>query len=105
MKYTIDEMMGQLPLPPNEKWKDGVWDLEILSKGNVRLEFFAPKGVDYQTYHDEDEFYFIVRGSGDIIIGEETFPFETGDALFVPARIKHHFENFTDDLATWAVFF
>ncbi|MDQ3378133.1 MAG: cupin domain-containing protein, partial [Actinomycetota bacterium] len=28
-----------------------------------------------------------------------------GDALFVPAGVEHRFENFTDDLVAWVVFY
>lgn len=105
MKFTIDDFLEKLPLPANEKWKDGVFDLETFKKGNVQLIFFAPREKDYQTFHDEDEFYFIARGSGKLIIENEKFECETGDAFFVPAKKEHHFENFTDDFATWAIFF
>jgi mannose-6-phosphate isomerase-like protein (cupin superfamily) len=105
MKFTIEEFLKKLPLPASEKWKDGVWDVEPFKKGGVSLVFFAPRGTDYQTFHEEDEFYFIVRGRGDLIIDGQRFACEAGDALFVPARTPHHFENFSDDLATWAVFF
>lgn len=105
MKFTIDEMMSKLPLPANETWKEGVWDLEPFAKGSTKLVFFAPRNRDYQTSHDEDEFYFIARGKGDLIIDGERFSCETGDSFFVPARVPHHFENFTDDFATWAIFF
>lgn len=105
MKFTIEEFLTKLPLPPNDKWKDGVWDVAPFKKGDVSLVFFAPRGLDYQTFHDEDEFYFITRGKGDIVIAEERFVFFSGDVFFVPAGVRHHFENFSDDLATWAVFF
>ena len=91
MKFRAAELRAKLPLPANEKWTKGVWDVEPFKKGNVSLVFFAPRVVDNQTAHDEDEFYFIVRGSG--------------DAFFVEAGVPHRFENFTDDFATWAVFF
>jgi mannose-6-phosphate isomerase-like protein (cupin superfamily) len=105
MKFTIDEMLSRLPLPANEKWKEGIWDVEPFEKSAVKLVFFAPRGKDYQTFHDEDEFYFIARGSGKLVIGEETFAFVAGDTFFVPARVLHHFDGFTDEFATWAVFF
>ena len=105
MKFTIDEFLEKLPLPADEKWLEGVWDLEPFKKNNVRLVFFAPRGADYQTFHDEDEFYFIVRGRGDLVIEDTRHSFEVGDAFFVPATIPHHFENFTDDFAAWAVIF
>lgn len=105
MKFTVDEMLAHLPLPATEKWKDGVWDIEPFEKAGVKLVFFAPRGTDYQTFHDKDEFYFIASGSGEILIGAERFAFKPGDTFFVAAKVEHRFENFTDDFATWAVFF
>src|SRR5688572_4843646 len=105
MKFTIDELLAGLPLPATEKWKDGVWDLEPFEKSGVKLVFFAPRGADYQTSHDEDEFYFIARGSGKLVIDGESFGFDAGDVFFVPAGVPHHFGNFSEDFATWAVFF
>ena len=105
MKFTLDEFLEKLPLPANEKWKDGTFDIESFKKGSVQLIFFAPRGTDYQNFHDEDEFYFIARGSGELVIENEKFECETGDAFFVPARKKHRFENFTEDFSTWAIFF
>ena len=105
MKFTIDEFRKRLPLPATDKWKEGVWDLEPFERDGVKLVFFAPRGSDYQTSHDEDEFYFIVRGSGSIVIGDSTFEFTVGDVFFVEAGVEHHFQNFTDGFATWAIFF
>ena len=105
MKFTVDELLAKLPLPANEKWKEGVWDLEPFEKTGVRLVFFAPRHADYQTSHKEDEFYFITRGSGKLVIEEDSFECAAGDAFFVAAGVPHHFEDFTDDFATWAVFF
>jgi len=105
VKFTINEFIAQLPLPADEKWKDGVYDVESFKRKNFRLVFFAPRIADYQTFHEEDEFYFIVRGSGELIIEDERIACASGDAFFVPAKAHHHFENFTEDFATWAIFF
>ena len=105
MKFTVEEMLARLPLPANEKWKNGVWDLEPFSKGDVKLVFFAPHGVDYQTEHVQDEFYFIVRGNGELVISEIRESFKAGDVFFVAAKTPHRFENFSDDFATWVIFF
>ncbi len=105
MKFAIDDLLAKLPLPATEQWKDGVWDIEPFEKAGIKLVFFAPRGRDYQTAHDEDEFYFIVRGSGEIVIDGEPSTVKIGDVVFVEARVPHRFENFTDDFATWAVFF
>lgn len=105
MKFTIGEIERQLPLAATEKWKGGVWDVESHSAGNVSLIYFAPDTTDYQTFHDENEYYFIARGSGRLIIDDDRFDCAVGDAFFVAAKVQHHFESFTDDFAAWAVFF
>jgi mannose-6-phosphate isomerase-like protein (cupin superfamily) len=105
MRFTIDDLLNRLPLPATEKWKEGVWDLEPFEKDGVKLVFFAPRGKDYQTFHDEDEFYFIARGSGKILIAGSTFEFSSGDVFFVEAGVEHRFEDFTEDFSTWAIFF
>lgn len=105
MKFTVEDLLARLPLPANEKWKEGVWDVEPLRKGKVSLVFFAPRDTDYQTFHDENEFYFVARGAGNLIVGDDCFSCAVGDAFYVPAKVPHHFENFTDDFATWAIFF
>ncbi len=105
MKFTIEQMMDHLPLPADEKWKNGIWDLEPFSKNGVRLVFFAPKDQDFQTSHEQDEFYFIIRGTGEIVIAGQRQGFTSGDVFFVEAGVEHRFENFTADFATWAIFF
>jgi mannose-6-phosphate isomerase-like protein (cupin superfamily) len=105
MRFTVEEMMKKLPLPATEKWKEGVWDFEPFEKEGVKLIFFSPRGADYQTEHDKDEFYFIVRGTGKLVIDGNTFAFAPGDVFYVPTGTQHNFTEFTEDFATWAVFF
>lgn len=105
MKFSPEELLSKLPLPKNEKWKDGVWFSNVFSKGNFELEFFAPRGKDYQTPHEKDEFYIIVNGSADLIKDSEVVNCQIGDAVFVAAGENHHFENISDDFATWVIFF
>jgi mannose-6-phosphate isomerase-like protein (cupin superfamily) len=83
----------------------GVWDFQVHEKENVRMIFFAPSQIDHQTSHEEDEYYFIVAGNGEILIADERLSFVTGDAFFVPAKVPHQFENFSADFACWAMFF
>jgi mannose-6-phosphate isomerase-like protein (cupin superfamily) len=64
-----------------------------------------PRGEDTQTPHSQDEVYVVVSGHGQFRSGDEMVDFTTGDALFVPAKVVHRFENFSDDLSTWVIFF
>ena len=105
MKFTFGDMLAKLPMHANEKWAEGVWDIEPFQKAGVKLVFFAPRGTDRQTFHEDDEFYFIVRGSGEIVIRGERSSFTAGDAFFVEKGVEHRFENFTNDLAVWVIFY
>ena len=61
MKFTFEEFLKKLPLPAGEKWKNGVSFTNAFTKGDFQLEFFAPRGKDYQTPHEADEFYIVAR--------------------------------------------
>jgi mannose-6-phosphate isomerase-like protein (cupin superfamily) len=58
-----------------------------------------------QTPHAQDEIYVIIRGRGVLIHDGRRDPFESGDVLFVAAGSEHHYEDFTEDLALWRVFY
>jgi mannose-6-phosphate isomerase-like protein (cupin superfamily) len=105
MKFTAEEFLAELPLPATDKWPDGVWFTDVFSKRGFEFEFFAPRGTDFQTPHDKDEFYIVVGGTADLIKEGETIKCKTGDALFVAAGEDHHFENISDDFAAWVIFF
>ena len=83
----------------------GTPSVTLMTKDDGRLVLFAPDGVDRQTPHAQDEFYVILSGSGTFRRGEELVPFAPGDVLFVPARMEHRFETFSDDFRTWVIFF
>lgn len=47
----------------------------------------------------------MARGSGWFVNGPERERFGPGDLLFVPAGVAHRFEDFTDDLVVWVMFY
>jgi mannose-6-phosphate isomerase-like protein (cupin superfamily) len=51
----------------------------------------SPGGKDYQTAHEQDELYIVVKGSGTLIREGSRYPFHDGDALFVAAGEAHSF--------------
>jgi len=71
----------------------------------MSVEIYRPRQTDKQTPHLQDELYIIISGSGEFMNGGDRAPFSAGDILFVPAGIEHRFENFTDDFATWVIFY
>jgi mannose-6-phosphate isomerase-like protein (cupin superfamily) len=78
--------------------------VELLRTEDCSIELYAPVGEDKQEPHSQDELYVISRGHGMFRRGTEVTPFVTGDALFVPARMEHRFEEFSDDFEAWVIF-
>ena len=76
-----------------------------LRHGTLELGLYAPRGQDDQTPHTRDELYIVMRGTGWFRNGPVRHRFAPGDALFVPARVDHRFEQFSDDLELWVVFY
>jgi mannose-6-phosphate isomerase-like protein (cupin superfamily) len=59
--------------------------VEMMRRGSMSVEWYAPEGVDPQQPHEQDELYVVMSGSGMFLNGGETQPFGPGDVLFVPA--------------------
>ena len=104
MKISLDDIKTRLPLPATNSWPEGVWDVEALKHGSMSVVLFAPQGRDYQDAHEQDELYIVISGGGTLVLDTSRISFSQGDVLFVPAGMHHHFESFTRDLVTWAVF-
>ena len=79
--------------------------VELLSHGSLSVEIYQPLVQDTQEPHARDEVYVVVSGHGDFVNGGVRMPFQPGELLFVPAGVEHRFENFSDDFATWVIFY
>lgn len=101
MKYhlTLEEAATQLA-----KEKEQVFTV-LLRHGTMQVEYFAPKNVDRQTPHSQDEIYVIASGESRLFRHGEYVQCRKNDVLFVPAGMEHRFEDFTDDFATWVIFY
>lgn len=77
----------------------------LFAHGSLTIEIYRPAGVDRQQPHEQDEVYVVIAGSGEFVNGDTRQPFEPGEVLFVPAGVEHRFENFSDDFATWVIFY
>ena len=79
--------------------------VELFRHGTLTVEMYAPRGHDPQTPHAQDEIYVIAKGHGQFFDGEKLIRVSTGDLLFAAAGQPHRFENFSDDFATWVMFY
>ena len=103
-KVTREEFTLQDALAAVANSADGLYAI-LLKNGSMELGYYKPDSVDEQQPHDQDEIYIVQSGSGTFTRDDEQFPFSSGDALFVAAGVKHHFENFTHDFAAWVIFY
>ncbi|HUT49179.1 MAG TPA: cupin domain-containing protein [Alphaproteobacteria bacterium] len=95
---TAGHWLAQVP-------QSGIRSVSAFQRGSLEVKLYAPRGEDPQAPHARDEFYVVARGRGVAMIGDERQSFGPADALFVPAGMTHRFEDFTNDLAIWVMFY
>lgn len=85
--------------------REGKPFVTLLEHGKMYVEVYQPKKIDLQKPHEQDEIYIVISGSGTFLNDGQRRPFAAGDLIFVPAGVVHRFEDFTDDFATWVIFY
>jgi len=96
---TAKEALTKLPNPEGKRFAT------IFQHGTLLVEIYAPRGEDPQQPHSRDEVYFVVTGNGEFVCGNNRQQFGPSDLLFVAAGVEHRFENFSEDLAVWVLFY
>ena len=84
---------------------DGKRFATIFEQGTLSVEIYAPRGSDLQNPHTRDEVYFVAAGTGEYVCGDARNRFGPTDLLFAAAGVEHRFENFSEDLAVWVLFY
>ena len=90
---------AQIPGPAGER------AVLVLRRGSLDVKLSVPVPPNRQTPHQQDEIYVIIRGRGVLVHGGKRDPFSPGDLVFVAAGVEHHYEDFSEDLALWRVFY
>jgi mannose-6-phosphate isomerase-like protein (cupin superfamily) len=98
-RVTLADALAQLPGPNGESF------VSVFKHGTLMVEILAPPSKSPLPPHTQDEVYIVAQGTGELVNGESRVPVRLGDFLFVPAGVEHHFENFTDDLIIWIIFY
>ena len=95
----LAEARARIPGPAGEH------AASLFERGTLSVKLSLPVHPNRQTPHAQDEVYVIIRGRGVLVHDGKRDHFEPGDLMFVAAGTEHHFEDFTDDLAVWVVFY
>ena len=77
----------------------------VLQRGTLDVKLSAPARPNRQTPHAQDEIYVVLRGRGVLSHDGRRDPFGPGDCLFVAASVEHCFEEASEDLLVWRVFY
>jgi mannose-6-phosphate isomerase-like protein (cupin superfamily) len=97
--YSLQDVKALLPEDPTL-----VRLHYALRHGSMRFGLYAPKGVDAQGPHKQDELYVIVSGIGTFIKNSERRACKEHDVIFVEAGADHRFIDFSNDFSTWVIF-
>jgi mannose-6-phosphate isomerase-like protein (cupin superfamily) len=98
-RASLAQGEARIPGPNGERYA------ELMRRGGLSVELYAPRGIDAQTPHARDEVYVVQRGEGWFVHGASRDRFGPGDVLFVAAGVPHRFDEFSDDLLTWVLFY
>jgi mannose-6-phosphate isomerase-like protein (cupin superfamily) len=97
-RLTIADALARLPY-------NGERVIPLFEYGSLLVEVYAPQGRDTQSPHKRDEIYVVASGTGVFVTPDKRQPFSPNDLLFVPAGVAHHFEEFSEDLVLWVIFY
>ncbi len=93
------EAQASIPGPGGER------AASVLRRGTLDVVLGLPVAPNQQTPHAQDEIYVVVRGRGVLIHDGKRDSFQSGDLLFVAAGCEHHYDDFTENLALWRIFY
>jgi mannose-6-phosphate isomerase-like protein (cupin superfamily) len=95
----LPDGMSRIPGPAGEH------SVSLLRRGTLDVKLSLPVRPNVQTPHEQDEIYVIARGRGVIVHDGKREACEAGDLVFIAAGTEHRFEDFSDDLAVWVIFY
>jgi len=100
--FYLAEAQANIPGPAGEH------AVSVMQRGTLKamisLGRFAPLPRPTMP-HAQDEVYVIIRGRGVFLHDGKRDLFGPGDLLFVAAGTEHRFEDFSEDLAVWVLFY
>ncbi len=77
---------------------------EVLTEESISVELAQYPNDAPKHPHPEDELYYIISGSGTAAVGEETFPIEEGDVIYVERGVEHDFFDIEEEITALVIF-
>ncbi len=89
---------------PVERIAPGVTARRFISRrdgsDHLELRYFElqPGAGSHYEAHNYEHAVLVLRGQGEVALGEQAFPVSRGDAIFIPADEKHQFRASTNEV-------
>lgn len=77
-------------------------DGELLIYDTIRHEKGGPA---FHVHHNQDEWFYVIKGDFIVKVGEDTFTLKPGDSAFAPRTIPHAFAKTSDGEGQMLVLF
>ena len=97
LHYTIEEAISRLDKPKEEIFR------KLLKKGIMKIEYYVPEKI--QKPFSRDQIFVVASGRSTYYRNGDRAPVKPSDLLFITTGTDFHFENFTDDFATWRMYY
>lgn len=78
---------------------------EVLDEESMTVEVgrYATGTSEPKNPHTGDEIYYLISGSGMARVGDETYPVEAGDVVYVESGLEHDFFNIEEEITVLIV--
>jgi mannose-6-phosphate isomerase-like protein (cupin superfamily) len=63
------------------------------------------KGTGLHYHEDADEIFYVIAGTGTVVLGTRIFTIETGDFIFIPKNLDHKIRKYDSSGVLQVVFF
>lgn len=50
---------------------------------------YTNSAYELDGIHEDQEVFYVLEGSGEARVGDETFPLSQGDCLYIPPHVRH----------------
>ena len=95
----LAEARARIPGPAGEH------AASLLQRGTLHVKLSCPVLPNVQSPHAQDEIYVVIRGHGILFHDGRRDPFEAGDLMVIAAGVEHRFEDFSEDIVVWVIFY
>lgn len=82
------------------------YDILVKDSMTVSIHRYHPgSSADrHDRIHEEDELYYVIEGTGNVRIEDESYPVSSGDTVFVDAGDWHTFVDIEDTIVALKMF-